>query len=146
MNSKLDSVKVISDISNSIILFMKKIIFPLLSGFLFLQACSSGPMIEGFNSDQWIADSKGCQGERKSMAVAIINNKEKIKKYKYEQALSFLGRPDIVDRYNRGKKNIVYYIEPGVQCEKGSDYKAEKLVLEIGPLGEINIVRTEKSF
>jgi hypothetical protein len=103
-------------------------------------------MIEGFDSEQWMADTKGCQGARKSMAVAIINYKDKIKKYKYEQVLTFLGRPDIVDRYNRGKKNIVYYIEPGVHCEKGSTYKAEKLVLEIGPLGEINIVRTEKSF
>ncbi|MCU0431173.1 MAG: hypothetical protein MUF42_14510 [Cytophagaceae bacterium] len=111
-----------------------------------LSACQSGPMIPGFDSEKWINDTKGCQGLRKEMAVGIINQKDKIKKYKYEQLLVFLGRPDLVDRYNRGKKNIVYFIEPGKQCEENSSYKAEKLVLEIGPLGEVMLVRTEKSF
>lgn len=113
---------------------------------LIFSGCSNGPMIEGFDSEQWKADSKGCNGVRKSMAAPLLNNKEKLKKYRYEQVLQFMGRPDILDRYNRGKKTIKYFIEPGKQCEDGRTEKAEKLVFEIGPLGEVSMVRSEKTF
>lgn len=123
-----------------------KHLYILIVTLLSFSACTNGPSIEGFDSEQWKEDLKGCKGVRKSMAVPLLNNKEKLKKYRYEQVLQFMGRPDITDRYNRGKKTIKYFIEPGRQCEGDRKEKAEKLVFEIGPLGEVNMVRSEKTF
>jgi len=110
-------------------------------GILLFNACQK--KIEGFDDVTWRADHKGCQGTREKMAELLIEKKELVKNLDDNALASLLGDPERNRQLTRGKKNYIYFIQPGNQCQGDSSLKeGKKLIIEFDALGFPRVIRT----
>jgi hypothetical protein len=114
---------------------------------LALSACSSNqkPQLEGFNSELWKNDKKGCEGKRSILAEAVLANSIKLKGMDDDDVADFLGKPEKSNWEERGKKTYYYYIQPGSQCNSDLMLEGSKLAVEFDALGRVKMI-TEQRF
>ncbi len=113
----------------------------IISSILFL-SCTKELKIEGFETTKWKNDYMGCMNTRKEMVPILLANKEQLKTFNDDAISALLGAPERNRQFARGKKNYIYFIEPGKQCENSpSSIEGKKLVIEFDALGYPRIIR-----
>ena len=119
---------------------MKKIFLYLLP---LLAACQAEPVqIPGFEAYAWKRDKFGCGGERKLMADTLLAQRDLLMQLSEQEVTRLLGQPDARELFIRNQKFLIYFIEPGVRCQKAEDAatttKTEALHIRLNALGSAN--------
>ena len=91
-----------------------------------LTSCETAiPRIEGLDYKKWELDKFGCNGDRMKMVRLITENKEKFFRYRQNQIIDILGKPDNLTLYERGQTIYFYYIMFHPNCSE-VPYRAEE--------------------
>ena len=83
------------------------------------------PDIAGLNYEKWELDKYGCEGDRMDMVRLVIENKDKFLRFRQNQIIDILGKPDNLTLYDRGQTIYFYYIMYHPNCPDVS-YRAEE--------------------
>lgn len=114
-------------------------ITPYIVGCLLLAGCSTPENLQGFDSEAWKNDRKGCSGER----TKLINDLDSLRKEFYGKkefiVRRLLGKPDKEELLERSQRIYSYYIEPGVHCtdSKGNS-EANMVEVRINSLAKVS--------
>ena len=102
--------------------FLKKIALSL----CILTSCkTSPPNIDDLDYEKWELDKFGCSGERMKMVRLLVENKEEFFRYRQNQIIDILGKPDNLTLYERGQTIYFYYIKYHPNCPN-LPYRAEE--------------------
>ena len=75
--------------------------------------------------EKWELDKFGCSGERMKMVRLLVENKEEFFRYRQNQIIDILGKPDNLTLYERGQTIYFYYIKYHPNCPN-VPYRAEE--------------------
>ena len=89
----------------------------LLLAFLVLTACYQAADIENFDETAFQNDSHGCEGVRMEMREQVMQLPKTLQGFTQYEIEATLGRADRQELSNRSQKYLLYYIEPGPECE-----------------------------
>jgi len=124
---------------------MKNSLFllPLLA--FLLMTCKPKEKFPSFDFEIWKQDQKGCQNKRENLLKNFPNFKSELRSMDDDDLTHLLGNPEKIFNYARGRRDYVYFISPGSQCNK-TDYTTEgrELVIEINALGFVNIATEQQ--
>ena len=124
---------------------MKNSLFllPLLA--VLVMTCKPKEKFHGFDSEIWKQDQKACQNKRGGLLKNFPNFKSELKSMDDDDLTDLLGNPEKTFYYGRGRRDYVYFISPGSQCNK-TDYTLEgrELVIEINALGYVTIATEQQ--
>jgi hypothetical protein len=84
---------------------------------LMVNACSSPPSIEGFDSTKWKNDPNACESQREEFFEILISQKAQLLSLNYDSVIDLFGKPDERDLYERGQWFYYYYFTPGPACD-----------------------------
>ncbi len=71
-----------------------------------------------------------------------MDKKAQLKQFDDDAIADLLGPPERNRQFARGKKNYIYFIYPGKQCENDTTgIEGKKLVIEFDALGKPRIIR-----
>jgi hypothetical protein len=116
--------------------------FLFLTSVFLITACKPNVSIDGFDSDAWKADKNGCNNQRTALAEVLMTQKEELKKLDDDAIFHLLGTPERNHQHLRGKKNYIYFIQPGSQCSNDTTKsEGKKLIIEFDALGHPRIIR-----
>ena len=105
-------------------------------------ACQSQNSLEGFDDKAWKADFNACNNQRGALLESLMTQKEKLRQFDDDAITELLGAPERNRQFARGKKNYIYFLYPGKQCEGDTTGKeGKKLVIEFDALGKPRIIR-----
>ena len=91
-----------------------------------LTSCETTPPdIEGLDYEKWELDKFGCDGDRMKMVRLITVNKEDFFRYRQNEIIDILGKPDNLTLYERGQTIYFYYIKYHPNCPD-IPYRAEE--------------------
>lgn len=88
------------------------------------------PEVAGLDYDKWELDKFGCSGERMKMVGLISANKEKFFRYRQNQIIDILGKPDNITLYERGHTFYYYYVRYHQNCTD-VPYRAEEETMKL---------------
>lgn len=108
-------------------------------------ACSKKPKIEGFNSEVWKKDKKGCTGKRAYLGEIILSRSQDLKGMDDDDIVELLGKPEATDWEARERKIYFYYIQSGSQCNSSLILEGAKIAIEFDALGRVHLI-TERKF
>jgi hypothetical protein len=103
-------------------------------------SCGKKYNIPGFNKVSWDNDKKGCKNDRASIAKSILKNSASIKGMDDDVLVEVFGHPEKTVYYGRGRKDYVYYVQPGSQCDSLAPKEGARIVVEFDALGYVNII------
>ncbi len=105
-------------------------------------SCKRSEVIKGFDEKAWKEDYNACKNQRAELWKILITKKEELKKLDDDAIVDLLGSPERNRQFSKGKKNYIYFLYPGSQCE-GDIGKSEgkKLVIEFNAVGKPSIIR-----
>ena len=107
-----------------------------------LISCDKPKTIEGFDDKAWKADYFGCKNQRPELLKVLMDKKDQLKEFDDDAVSELLGAPERNRQFARGKKNYIYFIYPGSQCENDTTKEeGKKLVIEFDALGKPRIIR-----
>jgi hypothetical protein len=112
---------------------------------LIFSSCKEAPKLEGFNSELWKEDKKGCKGKRTYLSEILLTKTSDLRGVDDDDIVEILGKPDKYEGETRGKKTYYYYTQPGSQCESNLMLEGAQIVIEFNAIGKVNII-TEKKF
>jgi len=124
---------------------MKNSLFLLLLAAILFSTCKPQKKFPGFDSEGWKLDKNACEGKREGFYKAYPNLKVELKGTDDDDLTDIFGNPEKTFYYGRGRKDYVYFISPGSQCDS-SKYALEgkELVIEINALGFVNIATEQQ--
>ena len=88
--------------------------------------CTPPINVEGFDTEMWQADKKGCLGERAALAQTIYTQKTTVLNSRENSVVKLLGKPDRMQLGPRNRKIFYYFLEGGPQCQ-GDPYELDSL-------------------
>lgn len=88
------------------------------------------PEVAGLDYDKWELDKFGCSGDRMKMVGLISANKEKFFRYRQNQIIDILGKPDNITLYERGHTFYYYYVRYHQNCTD-VPYRAEEETMKL---------------
>lgn len=88
------------------------------------------PEVAGLDYKKWELDKFGCSGERMKMVGLISANKEKFFRYRQNQIIDILGKPDNITLYERGHTFYYYYVRYHQNCTD-VPYRAEEETMKL---------------
>ena len=91
---------------------------------------TSSPEVSGLVYKKWEADKFGCKGYRMQMVGLINSNKEMFLRYRQNQIIEILGKPDNLTLYERGQTFYYYYIRYHQRCTD-VPYRAEEETMKL---------------
>jgi hypothetical protein len=124
---------------------MNKAIYCLFFIISLLFGCGKKYNIPDFDKVSWQNDKKGCKGERASLAKAIIKSSISLKGMDDDVLVDLLGHPEKTVYYGRNRKDYIYYVQPGNQCNSDQARPGSRIVVEFDALGYINIITYQNS-
>lgn len=96
-------------------------LFILLTFISFSTACNQKEKkvdrLQEFDSQTWIADKNGCNGERMELKTQLLSQKHNMRGFKSNEIEDILGKPDAQELYDRSQRYYIYFLEPGPKCE-----------------------------
>lgn len=100
--------------------------------------------IDKFDSDTWVADQYGCEGDRLVLMDDLLKVKFRLRGMKMGEIEDVLGKPEGIELYKRDQKYYIYYMEPNENCgvEKENPLKLYVRFSAVGIANELT-VRTE---
>ena len=105
---------------------MSRFLIKIALSLLFVTSCNTPrPDIGGLDYKKWELDKFGCNGDRMKMVRLITENKEKFFRYRQNQIIDILGKPDNLTLYERGQTIYFYYIMFHPNCSE-VPYRAEE--------------------
>lgn len=108
-------------------------------------ACSKQkPHLQGFNSDLWKKDKKGCEGKRSYLAEILFAHSKTLKGIDDDEVSKLLGNPESSNWEERGKKTYYYYIQSGKQCDSNLALEGSKIAVEFDALGRVKLITEQK--
>jgi hypothetical protein len=115
----------------------------LISILLFFSSCTQKKTLEGFDEKAWKEDYNACKNQRGELAKVLLDKKDELKKFDDDAITELLGAPERNRQFARGKKNYIYFLYPGSQCENNrtKEEEGKKLVIEFDALGRPRIIR-----
>ena len=121
---------------------MKSSFISISISFLFLVSCNQSVKIEGFDDKIWKEDYNACSNRRAELWKILSTKKDELKKLDDDAIADLLGSPERNRQFPKGKKNYIYFLYPGKQCE-GDTGKPEgkKLVIEFDAIGKASMIR-----
>ncbi len=121
---------------------MKNIVVLFSISSLFFVGCNQSKTIDGFDDKAWKADHNACGNKRAELVKILIDKKDQLRELDDDAVAALLGSPERNRQFARGKKNYIYFMYPGSQCN-GDTTKVEgkKLVIEFDALGKPRIIR-----
>ncbi len=69
-----------------------------------------------FNSELWINDKNGCNGDRIELKDQLLSLKHNMRGFKPGEIESYLGKADAQELASRGQRYYIYFIEAGPKC------------------------------
>jgi hypothetical protein len=108
-----------------------------------LFSCGKTPEIPGFDSSAWKDDPMGCKGKRKTGAEILLKNRETLQGVNENDLVKVLGRADKIIFYERKIKNLMFYVEPGGQCEGSDGKEGRRIIVELNALGNVTWINEE---
>jgi hypothetical protein len=98
--------------------------------------------MEGFDEKAWKEDYNACKNQRGELVKVLMDKKETLKEFDDDAITELLGAPERNRQFSRGRKNYIYFLYPGSQCEKDTSHiEGKKLVIEFDALGNPRIIR-----
>lgn len=85
--------------------------------FLLLTACYQAADIENFDETAFQNDANACEGVRMEMREEVLQLPKALQGLTQYEIEATLGRADRQELSNRSQKYLIYYIEPGPDCE-----------------------------
>jgi hypothetical protein len=86
--------------------------------------------VSGLDYEKWELDKFGCKGDRMQMVGLINSNKEMFLRYRQNQIIEILGKPDNLTLYERGQTFYYYYIRYHQRCTD-VPYRAEEETVKL---------------
>lgn len=83
---------------------------------LLLAGCSTPDSLKDFDSEAWINDRMGCNGDRIRLVYELDSLRTEFYGKKEYLVRGLLGKPDQEELLERSERIYYYYIEPGSQC------------------------------
>ena len=77
--------------------------------------------LQKFDSEIWIQDKNGCDGNRKNLKNDLLALKHNMRGLKVGDIEDLLGKPDAQELYDRSQRYYIYYIEAGPKCDVPSN-------------------------
>ena len=121
-------------------------LFPLLI-IVVLQACSYAKPLEikGFVSKDFKGDRGGCEGKRIKQLNLLKDNKDNILSISENEIVKAMGRYDYQLLDKKSEKYVVYFFEPGPQCENiRNKTTSEAMILHFNSIGLVKEVVFQK--
>lgn len=109
----------------------------LMLAFLLLTACYQAADIENFDETAFQNDPYGCEGTRLQMKQQVLQLPSALKGLNQYEIEATLGKADRQELSNRSRKYLIYYIEPGPQCEN-SEEEPFTLTVRFNSVGQAN--------
>jgi hypothetical protein len=118
-----------------------KLLIPTTLVWIALVSCSSPIKIEGFNDEGWRSDTNACYMKRTNWVALLLQQKEAFTNKKEEELTKYIGKPDKTLFFARGKKTLIYQVDPGKNCENRVLVKNPRTVrFDINALGRVELV------
>jgi hypothetical protein len=109
---------------------------------LFYSSCSQQKTLEGFDEKAWKADRNACKNQRSELVKILLAKKDELKKFDDDAISDLLGSPERNRQFTKGRKNYIYFLYPGNQCDNDtSKNEGKKLVIEFDPIGNTSMIR-----
>ncbi len=107
-------------------------------------ACDPMPDIQGFDQKKWQDDKLGCSGSRSTEVALLLKHKKQFQGISERTVIKILGKPDKVAFFKRNIRNLIYFTEPGNQCEGNNNKTAGKrVIVELNALGNVTWINEE---
>lgn len=107
-------------------------------------ACSPQARLDNFDQKKWQDDKQGCLGGRSGEVTQLLQQKKKLYGVSERAIVKLLGKPDKIAFFKRNIRNLIYYTEPGGQCEENSDKRVgKKVVVELNAIGNVTWINEE---
>jgi hypothetical protein len=120
---------------------MRKKLFIALVYPLFLISCNTPETLRDFDSESWIQDKKGCNGNRTTLVHTLDPIRREFIGKKEYLVRRILGKPDHEVLMERSQRIYIYYIEPGTQCtNKGEMSEANRVEVKLNSLAKVSEV------
>lgn len=105
--------------------------------------CASEPEISGFDKKIWQEDKMGCQGMRSKLVDVLLENQKAFQGKSERSLVRVLGKPDKTAFYKRNIRNLIYFTEPGGQCNESGDKIGKRIVVELNAMGNVTWINEE---
>jgi len=109
----------------------------LVLAFLLLTACYQAADIENFDETAFQNDPQGCEGNRFDMREQIMQLPKALQGFTQYEIEATLGRADRQELSNRSQKYLLYYIEPGPECEDAEE-EPFTMIVRFNSVGQAN--------
>jgi hypothetical protein len=119
---------------------MNKALYCLFLSITFFFSCGKKYNIPDFDKVSWANDKKGCKGDREALVKELLKNSGYLKGMDDDVLVEILGHPEKTVYYGRGRKDYIYYVQPGNQCNLNLPKQGSKIVVEFDALGFINFI------
>jgi hypothetical protein len=106
---------------------------------IFTVGCTKKIDVGDFDSEKWIADRQGCNGDRIEMIDDVIKIRENLLGLYQKSILKVLGKPEGEELYERSQTYWWYYLDPSGECDNSID-NPRKLTIRYTALGIANQV------
>lgn len=97
------------------------------------------PTLEGIDKREWIADSRGCSGQRLRVLDTLASQQKKLLALTETEVVELLGPPDENELYKRNQKFYYYAISPSAGCDGRADHSS-RLMIRFNAMGLANDV------
>jgi hypothetical protein len=124
---------------------MNKPLYCIFFLFFSLLSCGKTYNLPDFDKVSWENDKKGCKGTRADLAKKLLENSQSLKGMDDDVLVEILGKPEKTVYYGRGRKDYVYYVQPGSQCTSEKALPGPRIVVEFDALGYITIITYQNS-
>lgn len=106
-------------------------------------SCTSEPEISGFDKKMWQEDKMGCQGFRSKQVDILLENQKSFQGKSERSLIKVLGKPDKTAFYKRNIRNLIYFTEPGGQCNESGEKIGKRIVVELNAMGNVTWINEE---
>jgi len=124
---------------------MNKPLYCLFFIITFLFSCGKKYNIPDFDKVSWENDKKGCKGDRATIVKTLLKNSTTLRGMDDDVLVEILGHPEKTVYYGRGRKDYIYYVQPGSQCDTIQMKPGSRIVIEFDALGYLTIITYQNS-
>ena len=105
--------------------------------FLLTTACYQAADIENFDETAFQNDANGCEGTRLQMREQVMKLPQALQGFTQYEIEATLGRADRQELSNRSQKYLMYYIEPGPECDSAEE-DPFTMIVRFNSVGQAN--------
>lgn len=115
----------------------------LLLTLILLAGCNSKPDLPGFDEEAWKEDINGCKGTRSKQVSLLLKNQALFSGKSDRKLMKLLGKPDKTAFYKRNIRNLIYFTEPGAQCNPNKGKNGKRIIVELNAMGNVTWINEE---